>query len=67
MDFVLFKTEPDAKGLCDYLNANGVPAYVKETGIEATKLPLGLIPSVFVEEDKLGIADNLFNEWRRLL
>lgn len=63
MDFVMFKTEPEAKSLCDYLNANGVPAYVKGTGLEATFLELGQKPVVFVDKDQIDVANELYREW----
>ena len=61
----MFKTDPNADMICDLLLSSGIKAYVKNTGLESTALPLaGLYPVLFVEEDKLDEAERLYREWQ---
>lgn len=65
MDFVMFKSDPNADMICDLLLSSGIKAYVKNTGLESTALPLaGLYPVLFVEEGKLDEAERLYQEWQ---
>ena len=64
MAFVMFKADPNADLICDYLLASGVSAYVKGTGLESTGLPLaGIYPVIFVEEEQIARAEQLYQEW----
>ena len=65
MDFVMFKADPNADMICDLLLSSGIKAYVKNTGLESTALPLaGLYPVLFVEDGKLDEADRIYQEWQ---